>query len=83
MAISKEFSKKYEVCEGCTITGRCVVQERTSKFPEDLYIFVEGCICRTCIIKMVCTESCDNYRQYRNKMIRREELIIWLADINR
>lgn len=83
MDILKEFSKKYEVCNGCSITGRCMVQDRASKLPEELYIFVKGCICQTCIIKMICIESCDYYRQYRNKMTKIEDEIIFLADINR
>jgi len=51
------FKSTIESCKGCysNISGTCTYYFR-------FFATIEDCPCNKCIIKMVCKEACDEYR---------------------
>jgi hypothetical protein len=47
-------------CEGCLCNGGCSLQQFGS-------VAIGGCPCVDCVIKVMCNEPCNMYRNYTAK----------------
>jgi hypothetical protein len=47
-------------CKGCVFDGGCLIQEN---------LLDEECPCKTCIVKVMCSGICDNFKDHYAKII--------------